>query len=161
MISVMEIQTCHHLLTLVDRPPFGPAIGPGSFQNRDQCLHRQGNGPGSAVQGQRSRFMWGNGPGWWQQPGPMLRRPTRGPLGGFGPCCCPQRGLLPCLYMPIIQHFATLLKKFQDCVWGGVGARIFSLIAHQVFDEMSKPHLGPQNTVSSAEVSNLIFSICN
>ena len=56
---------------------------------------------------------------------------------------------------------STLLKKFQDCVWGGVGARIFSLIAYQVFDEMSKPHLGPQNTVSSAEVSNLIFSICN
>jgi hypothetical protein len=37
----------------------------------------------------------------------------------------------------------------------------FSLIAHKVFDEMSKPHLSSHNTVSSAEVSNLIFFICN
>src|SRR3954468_21228428 len=100
--------------------------------------------------------MWGNGPGWWQQPGPMLRRPTRGALRGIGPGCCHQPGLLPCLYKPIIQHFATLPEKIQHCV--GVGWVLdffFPLIAHQVFDEMSKPHLGPQNTVSSAEVSNL------
>ena len=106
-------------ITLVDRPPFGPAIGPGSYQNRDQCLHRPGTGPGLAVQGQRPRFMWGNGPGWWQQPGPMLRRPTRGALRGIGPGCWPQPGLLPCLYKPTIQHFATLPQKIQHCV--GVG----------------------------------------
>ena len=113
-------------LTLVDRPPFGPAIGPGSYQNRDQCLHRPGTGPGLAVQGQWPRFMWGNGPGWWQQPGPMLRRPTRGALRGIGPGCWPQPGLLPCLYKPPSQHFATLPQKIQHCVGVGWVLEFFS-----------------------------------
>ena len=75
---------------------------------------------------QRSRFMWGNGPGLWQQPGPMLRRPTRGALRGIGPGCWPQPGLLPCLYKPPSQHFATLPQKIQHCVGVGWVLEFFS-----------------------------------
>ena len=146
------------ILSLVDRPPFRPAIGPGSFQNRDQCLHRPRNGPGSSGKG--------NGPGSCGTTVPVVAT-NRDQCSGdqhvahceaLVPVCGNNRDRCPGYISP---PASTLLKKFQDCVWGGVGARIFSLIAHQVFDEMSKPHLGPQNTVSSAEVSNLIFSICN
>ena len=40
-------------------------------------------------------------------------------------------------------------------------AFFFYLIAHKVFDEMSESHFSLHNTVSSVEVSNLIFFICN
>ena len=138
---------------------------PLSSSHRSRFISEPGPMPSPSRQrsrfiwkGQWSRFMWDNGPGYCHQPGPMLWRPTRGALRGIGPGLWQQPGPLPWLYKPPSQHFA---QKIPGLCLGGVGARIFSLIAHQVFDEMSKPHLGPQNTVSSAEVSNLIFSICN
>src|SRR3954467_7183426 len=130
---------------LVDKPPFRPAIGPGSFQNRDQCLHRPRNGPGLSEKG--------NGPGSCGTTVPVVAT-NRDQCSGdqhvahceaLVPVCGNNRDR--CLgYMS--PPASTLLKKFQDCVWGGVGARIFSLIALELFDEMSKPHLDPQNSVS-------------
>src|SRR3954468_4206008 len=94
--------------------------------------------------------MWGNDPGCYHKPGPMLWRPTRGALRGIGPGCWQKPGLLPWLYKPPASTLPFCLKIFQDCVGVGWVLEFFTLIAHQVFDEMSKPHLGPQNTVSSA-----------
>src|SRR4051812_21705031 len=89
-----------------------------------------------------------NGPGCCHQPGPMLWRPTRGALRGIGPGLWQQPGPLPWLYEPPSQHFA---QKIQHCV--GVGWVLEFVSFDWVFDEMSKPYLGPQNTVSSAEVN--------
>ena len=101
---------------LVDRPPFRPAIGPGSFQNRDQCLHRPRNGPGSSGKG--------NGPGSCGTTVPVFAT-NRDQCSGdqhvahceaLVPVCGNNRDLCPGYISPLAS---TLLKKFQDCVWVG------------------------------------------
>src|SRR4051812_17203314 len=88
-------------------PPFRPAIGPDSFQNRDQCLHRPGNGPGSSGKG--------NGPGSCGTTVPVIATNRDQCSGHQHVAHCEalvptNRDLCPGYISPLAS---TLLKKFQ------------------------------------------------